>query len=100
MVIPTLIGNQNTNVCAVVLSETSLSRVLITLEIISHKDAFDAAAQRLSHWVRSRSALQVKSEQSSSLKHTTTLFSLCDHYILSREWRVIVDLVQTSYDLS
>ena len=25
------------------------------------------------------------------LKHTTTLFSLSDHYILSREWRVIVD---------
>ena len=31
------------------------------------------------------------------LKHTTILFSLSDHYILSREWRVIVDLVQTSY---
>ena len=27
------------------------------------------------------------------LKHTTTLFSLSDHYILSREWRVIVDKV-------
>ena len=25
------------------------------------------------------------------LKHTTTLFALSDHYILSREWRVIVD---------
>ena len=25
------------------------------------------------------------------LKLTTTLFSLSDHYILSREWRVIVD---------
>ena len=25
------------------------------------------------------------------IKHTTTLFSLSDHYILSREWRVIVD---------
>ena len=31
------------------------------------------------------------------LKHTTTLFSLFNHYILSREWRVIVDLVQTNY---
>ena len=30
-------------------------------------------------------------------KHTTTLFSLSDHYILSREWEVIVDLVQTNY---
>ena len=32
----------------------------------------------------------------SILKHTTTLFSLSDHHILSREWRVIVDLVQTN----
>ena len=34
-----------------------------------------------------------------NLKHTTTLFSLSDHYILilSREWRVIVHLVQTNY---
>ena len=32
-----------------------------------------------------------------TLKHTTTLFSLPDHYMLSREWRVIVDLLQTSY---
>ena len=33
------------------------------------------------------------------LKHIPTLFSLFDHYILSREWRVIVDLVglQTDY---
>ena len=31
------------------------------------------------------------------LKHTTTLFALFDHYILSREWIVIVDQVQTSY---
>ena len=31
------------------------------------------------------------------LKHTTTLFSLSDHYILSREWRVIVHQVQTNY---
>ena len=29
--------------------------------------------------------------------HYTTLFALFDHYILSREWRVIVDLVQTNY---
>ena len=35
--------------------------------------------------------------RASSIKHTTTLFSLSDHYILSREWRVIVDQVQTSY---
>ena len=31
---------------------------------------------------------------SAQLKHTTTLFSLSNHYILSREWRVIVDQVQ------
>ena len=31
------------------------------------------------------------------LKHTTTLFALSDHYILSREWRVIVDQVQANY---
>ena len=31
------------------------------------------------------------------LKHTTTSFALTDHYILSREWRVIVDQVQTNY---
>ena len=31
------------------------------------------------------------------LKHTATLFALSDHYILSREWRVIVDQVQTNY---
>ena len=31
------------------------------------------------------------------LKHTTTLFSLSDHYILSREWRVIVDQEHTNY---
>ena len=32
-----------------------------------------------------------------ALKHTTTLFSLSDHDILSRERRVIVDQVQTNY---
>ena len=31
------------------------------------------------------------------LKHTTALFALSDHYILSREWRVIVDQLQTNY---
>ena len=31
------------------------------------------------------------------LKHTTTLFALSNHYILSREWRVIVHQVQTNY---
>ena len=31
------------------------------------------------------------------LKHTTTLYSLSNHYFPSREWRVIVDLVQTNY---
>ena len=31
------------------------------------------------------------------LKHTTTLFALSEHYILSREWGVIVDRVQTNY---
>ena len=30
-------------------------------------------------------------------KETTTLFSLSDSDILSREWRVIVDLAQTNY---
>ena len=34
---------------------------------------------------------------SPQLKHTSTIFSLSDHYILSREWRVIVDQVQTNY---
>ena len=32
----------------------------------------------------------------SVLKHATTLFALSDHYIISREWRVIVDQVQTN----
>ena len=36
-------------------------------------------------------------QHSDPLKHTTTLFALFDHYILSREWRVIVDQVQTNY---
>ena len=36
-------------------------------------------------------------EHSNHLKHTTTLFSFFDPYILSREWRVIFDLVQTNY---
>ena len=31
------------------------------------------------------------------LKHTTTLFNLSDHYILSRKWKVFVDQVQTNY---
>ena len=31
------------------------------------------------------------------LKHITTLFSSFDHDILSREWIVIVDLVQINY---
>ena len=31
----------------------------------------------------------------SKLKHTTTLFSLSDHDVLSREWRVIVHQVQS-----
>ena len=35
-------------------------------------------------------------EPSVLFEHTTTLFSLSDHYILSREWRVIVDQVQTN----
>ena len=33
----------------------------------------------------------------SSIKHITTLFSLSDHDILSREWRVSVGHVQTNY---
>ena len=32
-----------------------------------------------------------------TLKHTTTFFSLCDHYNLCWEWRVFVDQVQTNY---
>ena len=31
------------------------------------------------------------------LKHTTTLFTLSDHYILSRKWKAFVDQVQTNY---
>ena len=31
-----------------------------------------------------------------ALKHTTTIFALSDH-ILNREWRFIVDQVQTNY---
>ena len=31
------------------------------------------------------------------LKHTSMLFSLSDHHILSREWRVIVDQEQANY---
>ena len=32
----------------------------------------------------------------SFLKHTTALFSLSDHYILSPEWKVFVDQVHTN----
>ena len=32
-----------------------------------------------------------------SLKHATKFFSLSDHYIVSREWRIIVGQVQTNY---
>ena len=39
----------------------------------------------------------VKCVHSTNLKHAITLFALPDHYILSREWRIIVDQVQTSY---
>ena len=39
----------------------------------------------------------ISSVKTRLFKHTTTLFSLSDHYILSREWRVIVDQVQTNY---
>ena len=38
-----------------------------------------------------------KLEEPLHLKQTTALFSLSDHYILSREWRVIVDEVQNNY---
>ena len=31
------------------------------------------------------------------LNHTTAIFALSDHYILSRDWRFIVDQVQTNY---
>ena len=34
------------------------------------------------------------------LKHTTTLSFLSDHDIISREWRVFVDQVQTNYHVS
>ena len=30
-------------------------------------------------------------------KHTTTLFPLSHHYIISREWRVLVDQVEANY---
>ena len=46
---------------------------------------------------------QVQSDQGDhsvhipELKHTITLFSLSDHYILSPECRVIVDQVDTNY---
>ena len=36
-------------------------------------------------------------QQKRVLKHTTTLYSLSEHYILSREWRVIDDQVHTNY---
>ena len=36
-------------------------------------------------------------EPEQCLEHTTTLFVLFEHYILSREGRVIVDQVQTNY---
>ena len=33
------------------------------------------------------------------MKHNTTLFALCDHWILSREWRVIFDYnIETECD--
>ena len=32
-----------------------------------------------------------------NLKHTTALFALSDHYIIIREWTVIVDQILTSY---
>ena len=31
------------------------------------------------------------------LQHSTSLFALSDNYILSQEWRVIVDLVQINF---
>ena len=46
-------------------------------------------------WVEHRMSIGVT--KSLCLKHTTTLLALSDHYILSREWRVIVDQVQTNY---
>ena len=42
-------------------------------------------------------AVRYVHQSSHEEKHTTTLFSLSDHYILSQEWRVIVDQVQTNY---
>ena len=64
------------------------------------------------HWSKKELVLVVASELKCSsllhmipaiwkfiriIKHTTTLFALSDHYILSREWRAIVDQVQTNY---
>ena len=43
-------------------------------------------------WERGRTASDGRHEH--HVKHT--LFSLSDHYILSQEWRVIVNLVQTN----
>ena len=45
-------------------------------------------------WSFSITRLEIS--RSPVLKLTTTLFSLSDHYILSQEWRVIVDQVHTN----
>ena len=47
--------------------------------------------------VASSNAQGTEDPQDLILKHTITLLSLSDHYILSREWRVIVHQVQTNY---
>ena len=39
----------------------------------------------------------VEVKRSFQLKHTTALFALSDHYILSREWRVTGDQAQANY---
>ena len=43
------------------------------------------------------SSIQLDKCLYSRLKHTTTLFSLSHHDILSREWKVIAHQVQTNY---
>ena len=42
-------------------------------------------------WCLKDSFIPFEAAISRGLKHTTTLFSLTEHYILSQEWRVIVD---------
>ena len=44
-----------------------------------------------------RRALQSRKCVTAYTAYSTTLFSLSDDHILSREWRVVFDQVQTNY---